>query len=284
MSALEIEFHCLCLFVPEPEKNLVHVLMPSTGAADGKGDHGDHHPAQDHAGGASGQHQHVHDRHFAFIRHDGLQQPVPIEGWALRLGREGGEIDTTLVPTSPVNGARLIDLNAHTGRKLDPDLLLEQADKRVIARVTLREGRLVSAFADADWLMKGRPVRMASRSVWKINDFPGGQLDWKPLTASGKPPLATFDGVHRVHVFHTTRAGMVSGRTVLTPHEVREHFRVYLALYGIHPQDDPDGVLLPGTEFAERALKNNPDRVLASQTDRERSVGVDCPNGTGGTK
>jgi hypothetical protein len=289
MSALEIEFHCLCLFVPEPEKNLVHVLMPSTGAAHEEHDHGHHHPAQGQGGGGAGQHGHVHDRHHAFIKYAGLGQPVVMEGWALRLGREGGEIDTGLEPDGAVNGAQLIDLNAHTGGTLDPGLLLEQADERVTARVTLREGRLLSTFSDAQWLMKGKPVPMASRSVWRIDDFPDGQLEWKPLTASGEPPLATLDGVdstdgvRRIHVFHTTREGMASGRTRLTPDEVREHFRVYLELYGIRPQDDPHGVLLPGTGLAWSALDLDPGEAVPVGDDGDRSVGVDCPNGTGRT-
>jgi hypothetical protein len=271
MSALEIEFHCLCLFVPDPENGLVHVLMPSTAGGDGDGGHHNGHPGHDGAGGEPGQHRHVHDRHHAFIRHDSLTEPVLMEGWALLLGREGGPIDTTLAPTSPVDGARLVDLNEHTGRTLDPTLLLEQADPRVIARVTLREGALVSTYADAVWRLKGKKVRMASRSTWRIDDFPGGALDWNPLTASGEPPLATLDdvvptgGVRRVHVFHTTRHGMAGARTVLTPYEAREHFRVYLELYGIRPQHDPNDLLLP--EIAAALF-----------------VGVDCPNGTGRTK
>jgi hypothetical protein len=57
---------------------------------------------------------------------------------------------------------------------------------------------------------------------------------------------------------------MAGTHTQLTVPEVREHFRVYLELYGITPADDPHDELLPDP----RAVP---------------FVGVNCPNGTGRT-
>jgi hypothetical protein len=189
-----------------------------------------------------------------------------MDGWALRLGREGGKPDLRLVPKRPIEGAKLLDLNEHTERSLDPTLIEEKVDTRVMARVTLRDGYLLSAFADAEWLMKGKPFWMASRSTWRIDDFPGGRLDWKRLTAVGREPLGTFDrlsapgDVRHVHIFHTTRKGIgdEGTDTSLNFAEVREHFRVYLELYGIGPGDDPYGDLLPDLEDKGRVGLNCP--------------------------
>jgi hypothetical protein len=265
MSALEIEFHCLCVFVPDPQNKRVHVLMPATGGegADGDPPHepaagggGDGHP-HDHPGGAAGAHGHVHERHIVRIVHDDLDCPVDMEGWALRLGRARRPIELDLVPRYPENDAELIDLNRHTTRRLDPTLLRERADKRLIARVTLREGYMLSANADAKWLMKGQPIYLANRAVWRIDDFRGGPLDWKRLTAKGDEPLGTFDNlsapddVRHVHIFHTTQKGLAGDVTILTEEEVREHFRVVLELYGIRRKDDPRDLLLPKLDKKE---------------------------------
>ncbi len=256
MSALEIEFHCLCVFVPDPANKRVHVLMPATGGegADGNPPHesaaggGGNGHSHDHPDGAQG---HVHERHIVRIVHKDLPCPVDMEGWALRLGRARRPIDLGLVPRYPENDAELIDLNKHTERRLDRALLRERVDRRLIARVTLREGYMLSANADAKWLMKRQPICLANRVVWRIDDFRGGRLEWKRLTAKGDEPLGTFDelsapnDVRHVHIFHTTRKGLAGTSTSLTEKEVREHFRVFLELYGIRPQDDPRGLLLP---------------------------------------
>jgi hypothetical protein len=285
MSSLEIEFHCLCVFVPDPDHGVVHVLMPST-VRDCEGGHEGHgaHPAPPAGagsgpGGAGGGQPHVHELHVVRIVHENLPEPVPMENWALRLGREGGRIDTSLTPVEPPpDDAQIVDLNAHTGRSLDPALLVEKEDPRIIARVTLREGELVRMHADTEWLLKGVPVRMANRSTWCIPDDAGGLLDWKLLggTSTARVPLPTFDdlpiedgvleegGVRRVHIFDTTPEGLSvkPPATFLNYAQIREHFRIFLELYGIRPEDDPRGDLLPEHE----------NKML---------VNASCPNGKG---
>src|SRR4051794_25532547 len=85
MPRLEIDFNCMCLFVPDPKagsgKGLVHVLMPSTSDADGC----------------------EHVVRMDYVGKDGKSVQRRFEGWAVTLG--GASPSVKLPLTAPKDGS-----------------------------------------------------------------------------------------------------------------------------------------------------------------------------------
>lgn len=89
MATLEIDFHCLCMFVPDPDNKTVHVLMP----ASHHHDHGRHHDrggvaGEDAGGGVTGNERREEEGGFGATALD----ESPAQGARQRAGA-GGEGD-----------------------------------------------------------------------------------------------------------------------------------------------------------------------------------------------
>jgi hypothetical protein len=229
MAALEISFNCLCVFVPEPDKNTVHVLMPAT---------------QGHGG------QHGSTLHVVRLLHRNLalQGGVALEKWALVLGPDVGTADTTLEPQEPpAHDAEMVNLSTISHKQLDRTLITDP-DPRIAARVTLRAGKLLRIKSLAKWHLNGKKVFMAHEATWRIDDLPGGPLEWIPLDQPGTPPptpplqflsqlSADGDGVYRISLFHVSEEALPPNTGTLNIDKVKAHFRLFYALFPHEPSD-----------------------------------------------
>jgi hypothetical protein len=247
MATLEIEFNCMCVFVPDPATQSIHVLMPST-----------EHPL-------SGCQHGGPERHVVRMLHDSFTGTFPkglsLEGWGLELDGLGGPADTSLQPTRPqpvpppVPPTEIVDLSVLTGNRQLPRRLVEDGpDPEVNARITLRSGRISTAYSEAEWIFQGRSVRMAFRVVWEMDVDPDQELRWLPLQPTSPPPIRKLSelgsGPYRFAVYHVPDRALPpdpadAGR--LTPALVKDHFRALYVLFGIgNPGEDLLPQPLPG--------------------------------------
>jgi len=261
MTALEIEFHCLCFFVPDPEKGTVHVLMPRThapedhdghgaagqardevGGGDG-GDAGDGESGGDGGDGESGGHLHVVRMfHESF---DEVAEGRAMEGFTLVLGPESGAADTSLRPERP-RAEEIVDLAHATGMTLGRELIEDFGHPGVVSRVILRSGYIREMDSDTTWTLRRRDIDMAYKVVWRIDGITEEQVRWVPESVGERrPPFARLAElgdrrVQRLRIAHMTPDAMPPGRRgTLSDDAVREHFRAFYALYGItNPSDD----------------------------------------------
>lgn len=245
MAGLEIEFNCMCLFVPDEDAGTVHVLMPAT-------DHHPHHGGNDHQDGhAQGS---AIPKHVVKMLHPsftGQKKGRPMEGWALALGAQPGSATTRIAPPDPSqNGAKVVDLTDLTGgRRIERRLVEDVVTPEVASRVTLHAGKVTSVDAEAIWRFKGQNILMAHQVTWKIEELPE-DLRWIRLGAGGNPPLASLselapesDGSFRLRIFHVTEDALPpTGVGALNPVQVGRHFGVFYRLLGI---TDPGEDLLP---------------------------------------
>ncbi len=217
MATLELSINCLCLFVPDEPANTVQVLMPYTNG---------------------------HHRHVARVLYKGSpEKGVPIEKWALELGAGEASAETSLRPEQAVaNDEEIVNLNDLAGHPLDPALIEDMGDERVVSRLVLRAGKVASLHSEARWKIGEKQHAMANRVVWRIENFSDEQARWTPLhDDSGQqpavPPLSTLagdDGVIRVDVFHVTEDSLPPTNSgTLRTSEVQDHFKAFYELYGV---------------------------------------------------
>ncbi|HEV2148209.1 MAG TPA: hypothetical protein VGR37_12465 [Longimicrobiaceae bacterium] len=249
MATLEISLNCLCLFVPDPDpqKHVVHVLLPASSAG--------HHP------------------HVARVLHPKNEEKfkdvgLPLEGWVLKLGDvNGASADTDLRPKEPPkNGDQIFDITDLAG-KLKTSVITDPA--AVVSRVELRAGGVKELKADAVWEINGVPVAMAHRVTWEIPDFTADKLDWAPQGGNGgNPPFTHADlmaddgGVFTVNVFHVTEDALPpNDNGTLNPTAVRHHFLEFYRLYGI---GDPGETKLPKNPRKIKSSRGRVGRVAAA--------------------
>lgn len=237
MADLEINFQCMCLFVPEPavaggEEGTVHVLMPKTNCCSGAGANVPEHVVR------------LIHPDFAGTR------GVPLEGWMLELGGGHGSADISLAPPGDQNEAtpRIVDLTEFTGLRV-PGELLSHGHGDVNARVVLRRGHLQGLSAEAHWKMNNTDVVMASGVTWRIEGVSGEDVRWTgPQAQGGGPvdilnlrPLEDGDEVIRFGIHHQPDEVLDTPDVPrLEPAKVTDHFRAFYSLFGLErPADLP---------------------------------------------
>ncbi len=274
MATLQIEFNCLCMFVPDerdPSHRVVHVLMPDT-TKHFRGEHG----AEQHAGHGGPRAQgedlgcgDVPEPHVVRLYHSALADPnqgIPMEGWTLVLGGASNSAETgSLAHTSPGMVVDLTyvtsDAQGSNGRKV-PRLLVDGKHEKVISRVSLYGGQAVEAPEQIEWkIKKVGKFKMAYQVVWQIDDV-SETLEWLSVN-TGDPPLKSLKGLpveqleggkegYLLKIFHTLPCALPpcdQGDGTMKPAIVKEHFRhFYVDLLDYKPGDDelpspPHGII-----------------------------------------
>jgi hypothetical protein len=236
MATLELQFNCLCLFVPDPDNQVVHVLMPATNGHDG------------HDG---------HEQHVVRILHPSVKEVekgkgLDIEGWALTLGPAQGNAETTLTPPKgKPRGGTLPDLSSLTNNQRVASALVGPAPgTAVAARITLRSGGVTSLASEAEWEIEGRKFALAHQVTWTMSDG-GAGLQWARLYGPPdiNPPLNSLDELependlsYKLRIFHVTDDALPPRGGILQPAVMREHYRALYPLLGI---TNPASTLLP---------------------------------------
>lgn len=223
MAQLEIEFHCLCLFVRDEANNIVHVLMPTT----------------------------HHDPHVVMLYHASFPDGKRIHGLELVLAGTGSAVLSTLAPNER---GEIVDLTKVTdrgtgGRKTPADRVSTKHPK-VLTRVRLKSGKVIDRDHQAEWLFRDTPRRMAYKVVWEISGV-ADKLEWNDLnnpdaipfqSLSELEPDGTIDGelFYRFRIFHTTPDRLPPNDTGpgMDPVLVRRHFTHLYDVLDHHPLDD----------------------------------------------
>lgn len=267
MATLELEFNCLCLFVPDPNDEVVHVLMPGT----------DGHP-DDHDDGHAEHGKHVVRMLHRSFKGDEKLRGRPLEGWALTLGPETPSPSAvrTLGPKVPSAGrtppsktapasrtlvshgdrdseGELPDLSDITGRTVDPALLGLNPGSRVAARITLRTGRATRLAYESTWRIENdathitRDIRIAHQVTWRMEHV-DPTLIWSRLSGRSNGDYAPLESLnalepeddlsYRLRIFHVTEDALPPRGGILKPAEMRQHYRAFYSLLGEnHPAD-----------------------------------------------
>ncbi|HZG41433.1 MAG TPA: hypothetical protein VEY93_00640 [Longimicrobium sp.] len=233
MATLEIEFHCLCLFVRDEANDVVHVLMPRT-------------------------HAH-HDPHVVMLYHASFPDGRPMHGLELVLAGTGSVDLQSLEPTSD---GTIVDLTTVTdrgngGRKSPPDRVNTKHSK-VRTRVTLKSGKVVGRANEAEWLFRGTSVPMAYKVVWEISGVPD-TLQWNELKDADPVPFHSLaelpdDGtsggekLYKFRLFHTVPELLPPNDEGpgIDPAVARQHFRhLYDVIDHTDPADDELPTIVP---------------------------------------
>jgi hypothetical protein len=243
MATLELQFNCLCLFVPDAEERVVHVLMPGTNGHEGHEGH------DGHAG---------HHKHVVRMLHHGFEggeklKGRDMEGWALTIGRENAPADAwtdLLPPRDAVSDGELPDLSKITGKPVHPALLGKKPNSKVAARITLRSGRVTRITSEAKWKIDRDEFALAHQVTWEMDAR--SVLSWEGL--NGKPdgdpkPLEKLEDLepeddlgYKLRIFHVTEDALPPRGGMLHPAEMRAHFGAFYPLVG---EDFPKDALLP---------------------------------------
>lgn len=218
MPTLIVDFHCMCLFVPDATNNAMHVLMPSM----------------------PGHHAHVVRMvHRSFT---GQPEGRPMEGWSLDLTGQG-PVDLDLNPAG-MSGPELPDLTKITGNTVDPALVSSTTPAGVVSRVTFRAGRAGERGTDPfRWRLGGVSDRiLANTATWVI---PGvaDDLNWVSLGATVTEPILRLsqvwpeaDNVYRIGIHHETPQTLPGGGgPLLAVGDMRKHFAHFYELLGMAP-------------------------------------------------
>lgn len=229
MATLEIDFNCMCMYVPG-KSGAMHVLLPKMG----------HHTA--------------HDAHAVVLAYHDMNhclQVVPMEHWELIVD------GTTPRPTlwsyiaAIAFRNRLVNLSDLTKKPVDPQRVTSQTPDGVVSRITLRKGRITRVDAQWHvWRVKGAKYRLAHRVTWRVENVPLDLL-WQSLgtSASMGEPLDTLASVrpesprgplYKLSVHHVLKEHVPPNPSnKLKDSELREHFKEYFKLMDFpHPGDD----------------------------------------------
>jgi len=245
MANLEIDFQCMCLFVPQPaspqgSSGTMHVLMPITNGCC-------------HAPGADVP------EHVVKLIHGDLQEPrgVSLAGWRLQLGSGRGAADVSLEPRfrpKKKRKAQIVDLTRFTTLRVPPALLSDGKGK-INAHVALHLGHLEKLNAEAVWDIGGEEVFMAYRMTWRIEGISEREVKWTgpngetrgPVDILKLAPAGNGDKTIRFGIHHQPERVLDTPRRPrLDPEEVRDHFR---AFYGMFDVQRPDGLPVPKIKF-----------------------------------
>lgn len=237
MANLEIDFQCMCLFVPEPRAprsrlGTVHVLMPTTRCC--------------HGGGAS------IEEHIVNLIHEDTPDPkgASLAGWKLELGAGPASANVFLKPRVRPQTRRkpaIVDLTRLTRLRVPRALLSDEGDK-VNAHIVLRGGYLKELAAEKVWRFGTANVFMAYRMTWRIDGVSEGGVNWTGPRGATKGPVDILrltssgredqkggaDRVIRFGIYHQPdRVLEVPRQPRLDPREVTEHFRAFYGMFGV---------------------------------------------------
>jgi hypothetical protein len=227
---LRITFSGLCLFVPEPAgagpSGRMHVLMP----------------------GMFGHHDAMDDRHIPVLAYDAgyLVQGGALNG-VTALAKLTGH---TLTPVTGADAelalcSQIVNLRDVTSLPVDPDLLADDTQQKLVSRVTLGAGGMTRVSPGVCWEWgpgEFRPI--AHRAEWEIAEMPGDRIELvaEPLGGGGaSQPLGTLfpvEGLVSLDVHHVTQADLPPDPLALEhqpmpePGENAKHFSAYYGLFG----------------------------------------------------
>jgi hypothetical protein len=235
---LRITFSGLCLFVPEavgdPGTGRMHVLMPSMG----------------------GHHHDPADRHIPVLSYDagylvqgagtlGVTSVAKLTGYQLAFGT-GDAASTALC-------SQIVNLKEVTGRDVDADHLGADSKKKLVSRVTLREGAITRVAPGVCWEWKPGEFRpVAHRVEWEIEDVPGDSLTITGQALRGGGPdralgtLHAVDGRINLEILHETPQDLPPDPLPMEhqhppmPGDSPKHFTAYYGLFG-----EPVPIVLP---------------------------------------
>lgn len=243
MASLELQFNCLCLFVPDPENRVVHVLMPATNG----------HPGHEH-------HEHVVRMLHKSFPGDEKQLGRGMEGWALTLGPEEATADTSLrLPPAAFQGGELPDLSEVTEevtgikKMVDRELLGLNPGPYVAARITLRSGGVSRMASEATWRLGDRDYALAHQVTWRMSDVSHQptweRLNGQPGVAPPPSPLPTLNDLEpeddfgiKLRIFHVTPEALPPKVGTLSPEVMQAHYRAH---YVLLDENDPEPEQLP---------------------------------------
>lgn len=186
---LRIEFAGMCLFVHDPDENVMHVLMPRMTHV--------HNPQDQHV--ARGF---VHDRYVSKIEGEGGCE-TGVAGWHCT-NLQGQTLDLTAVGNAPLEpsllGNDIIHLTRYLQGRRVPRRMLDGSDtSSLMAHVRLASGGLTRPNRGARWTLPGcRGRRMAISGHWVIPGLAGsltlqmGSETWELTPQGGRIEIAIF--------------------------------------------------------------------------------------------
>jgi hypothetical protein len=236
---LRITFTGMCLYVPDPTRGRMHVLMPRSGAGYAHGEGGAHggHEGLEGLEGHSGHGRRAERTgHNGHADHgNGVEEHVVrvfadaahvVPGAGERTGTLAGLVklddrvlDLAGLDASPLHldlsGRQLADVGKIVGQPV-PRKRLDGPDEKVFCRVTLDGGAATGNASGAVWEVDGIEQPLTFRIEWTLFDVQsdGGALRLRLSTPDGTPaeeipalfPIPGADGGRPtidLHVFHT---------------------------------------------------------------------------------
>ncbi|HEU0298829.1 MAG TPA: hypothetical protein VFR37_05225, partial [Longimicrobium sp.] len=235
MAILDIDFNCMCLFVPG-RSGVMHVLLPTMGSHGGM--------------------------HTVALVYEGLahREVVRMEKWELLLRGTSPAATPSSREAAVRFRAMVPSLTAFTGRRVAPKLLTDARPAGVTSRVSLRGTRIIGVDAQKDdvWEIKRKEYILAHKVTLRLENVPD-TLTWGSLGARGRKPLDSLRDVrptdpsvplYRLSVFHVLTKHLPPARSDrLTPRQIKQHFARYYPLIGISSPGDellPEQVTLVG--------------------------------------
>lgn len=230
MATVEIEFHCLCLFVRDEENDVVHVVMPKT------------HPPHEH---------------LVMLYHASFPQGRRMHGLELVLSGDKPAMLETLENTgAPTTIVDLTQVTNHGkgGRKLKADRV-NTKHRDVLTRVKLYSGKVTARDHEAQWIFRGVTINMAYKVVWQISGVPN-VLIWNQLDDSDVVPIHSLSDIpddgtaggstaaeklYKFRIFHTMPEFLPpndAGDGDLDEDAVRAHFKHFYDIMDHTPRDE----------------------------------------------
>jgi hypothetical protein len=169
---LKITFTGMCLYVPDPDKGRMHVLMPRSGGA-GHEDHAGH---DGHEPGGHGDHGGVEAhvvRLFADAAHlaPGTDERTGVVAGVAKM--DDRVLDLTELESAildlDLSGRQLEDIGRIVGRSV-PRRRVDGPDEKVFCRVTLDGGAATAHAQGAVWEVDGKEQPLTYRIEWTLHD------------------------------------------------------------------------------------------------------------------
>ena len=259
MATLIVDFHCMCLFVPDGDR--VHVLLPAM--------HGDGGETGDVICRAEDATATSH-RHLARVRNPKFPDRKlgkPIDNLILKLGNGTGA--NTDLNGNPERQPRLPNLTEVSNEFVPQALVTGPLAEDLTARFTLGSGAVLSRHSDPhSWNWAGNTdIQLANTVTWIVPDSPDA-LDWewganneRPIQSLSRDLTPLTEDVYRISIHHETKQTLCGGEIDIAA--MQHHFAQFYRLLGMQPPTPAECPRL----FPEYAGKRK---------DRERGASVLC--------